>query len=65
MMNFDQKVNALTNATCLMNSSKELNKTEAIELYKANEIDEAHHRLERAARYAWGFNRPAGWYPEN
>jgi len=60
-MTFSAKCLALASAQCLMLSSKELCLSDAKRLYEAGRIDDALARLEKGARYAWGFNRPDGW----
>lgn len=60
-MTFEQKCVAVMNATCNMNSSKELCIKDARQLYASGQQEYADKRLEKAAQYAWGFGRPEGW----
>jgi hypothetical protein len=60
-MDFAEKLAHLVTAKCVMQSSKQLCLSDAKRLLKEGRIADAHDRLEKAARYAWGFNRPDGW----
>jgi len=47
---------------CLMEDSKHLCMTDAVEYHKQGRDEDAARRIDHAADYAWGrFNRPAGW----
>jgi len=60
-MNFQAKVEAVRAAVAAMNSSKELCASDAVHLWDRGDVVLALVRLEKAAQYAWGFNRPTGW----
>ena len=57
----ERKLELLAAASCAMNSSKELCMEDAKALAGRGNVVAATARLERAAQYAWGFNRPANW----
>jgi hypothetical protein len=44
-----------------MASSRDLCLSDAVYLFQVGRESEAEVRLESAAQYAWGFQRPAGW----
>lgn len=60
-MSFTAKVAAVASAPAAMESSKQLCLNDAVRLFQTGREDEACNRLEKAAQYAWGFSRPAGW----
>ncbi len=60
-MSFVAKCEAVRNATASMESSKALCLDDAVRLFQIGREDDANKRLEKAAQYAWGFNRPQGW----
>ena len=61
-MSFAEKINLVAAARCEMNSSKALCIEDAKHLFFVlGRESEAAARLEKAAQYAWGFDRPRGW----
>lgn len=60
-MSFCEKCVAVQNAKCVMDSSKMLCLDDAVRLAQCGDEEYANKRLEKAAQYAWGFNRPKGW----
>jgi hypothetical protein len=60
-MTFCEKCVAVQNAPAQMESSKMLCLNDAVYLAQIGRNDDANTRLEKAAQYAWGFNRPNGW----
>lgn len=60
-MTFEQKCEAVQNAQCNMPSSRDLCLRDAKQLQASGHPEHADVRLEKAAQYAWGFNRPTGW----
>ena len=61
MLTFAEKYVLTLAAPAVMESSKRLCLADADRLRRAGRDEIAEARLEKAAQYAWGFNRPAGW----
>ena len=59
-MTFEEKVAAVLKADAAMESSKVLCLKDAVSFHEFNP-EHANKRLEKAAQYAWGNERPAGW----
>jgi exonuclease VII small subunit len=60
-MSFTAKCAKVAAAVASMESSKVLCLNDAVRLFQIGREDEANTRLEKAAQYAWGFDRPRGW----
>ena len=60
-MSFVAKCEAVRVAKAEMESSKMLCLNDAVRLFQTGDEEAANSRLEKAAQYAWGFNRPKGW----
>jgi predicted metal-dependent hydrolase len=60
-MSFLEKHAAVSVAKAAMESSKVLCLSDAMALFGKGNMEYAEARLEKAAQYAWGFWRPAGW----
>lgn len=62
MLSFTEKCRLVSEAACEMDSSKAVCLDDAVRLFQTGQEADAGRRLEKAAKYAWGFKRPAGWY---
>lgn len=61
-MTFDKKVHAVKcSPRCEMETSKVVCLEDACELFEHGDFEYADKRLETAANYAWGLERPQGW----
>lgn len=60
-MSFTEKCDVVRNAKAAMESSKMLCLDDAVRHFQTNKPELAEARLEKAAQYAWGFDRPKGW----
>lgn len=60
-MSFVSKIELVRNSKADMESSKLVCLDDAVRLFQVGNEEAALKRLEKAAQYAWGFNRPAGW----
>lgn len=60
-MSFQERCAAVLGAKAQMDSSKVVCIEDALRLYVAGAIEYAERRLENAAQYCWGANRPEGW----
>lgn len=60
-LSFCEKCELVRKATAAMESSKMLCLNDAVLYAQTNRPELAEQRLEKAAKYAWGFNRPRGW----
>lgn len=60
-MSFESKVQTVLAAKADMDSSKIVCVEDALRLHVAGVQELANARLEKAAQYCWGFNRPKGW----
>lgn len=61
MTSFTAKAEAVRVARAAMESSKMVCLNDAVRLFQTGREELANDRLEKAAQYAWGFNRPTGW----
>jgi hypothetical protein len=60
-MSFNEKCNLVSSAKATMESSKALCLSDAVRHFQCGNEELANIRLEKAAQYAWGFNRPKNW----
>ena len=60
-MSFGEKVARVLNTRAIMESSKLLCLADAVVLYARGSVVLTQQKLEKAAQYAWGFERPQGW----
>lgn len=62
MMTFLEKCEAVRVAPAAMESSKMLCLDDAVRLFQCGDKAAAEARLEKAAQYAWGSDRPVVWF---
>ena len=60
-MSFTAKCALVAAAAASMESIKALCLSDAVRLFQIGREADAAARLEKAAQYAWGFDRPLGW----